>query len=75
VGPVALHGETVILTDDADPDLLSGTLVEGRLTFETENGGLCLTEGMHVVSRCSTGRPTYSERLIMYAIAALASNR
>jgi hypothetical protein len=37
VGPVELDGATVILTDEADPDPLRGTLVEGRLTFETEN--------------------------------------
>jgi hypothetical protein len=38
VGPVALDGTTVILTDEADPDLplLSGTLVEGRLELESE---------------------------------------
>ena len=39
MGPVALDGPTVILTDEADPDLplLSGTVVQGRLTLETDN--------------------------------------
>jgi hypothetical protein len=38
-GPVALEGSTVVLTDNADPDLplLSGTLSAQRLTLETEN--------------------------------------
>ena len=38
-GPVALDGPTVVLTDEADPDLplLSGGLVEGRLRLETDN--------------------------------------
>ena len=38
-GPVALEGSTVVLTDDADPDLplLSGTLAGQRMTLETED--------------------------------------
>jgi hypothetical protein len=39
VGPVVLDGPTVVLIDLADPNLplMSGTLVEGRLTLEGEN--------------------------------------
>jgi hypothetical protein len=39
VGPVSLDGSTVVLTDNADPDLplLSGQLAGQRLTLETEN--------------------------------------
>jgi hypothetical protein len=39
VGPVALDGPTVVLVDPADPalTLMSGTLVEGRLTLESES--------------------------------------
>jgi hypothetical protein len=38
-GPVTLEGTTVVLTSEADPDvpLLSGSLVDGRLTLETED--------------------------------------
>jgi hypothetical protein len=38
-GPVALEGSTIVLTDNADPDLplLSGTLIGQRLVFETED--------------------------------------
>lgn len=38
-GTVALEGSTVVLTDDADPDLplLRGTVIGQRLTMETED--------------------------------------
>lgn len=40
VGPVALEGATVVLTDGSDPEevpMLSGTLEDGRLTMENED--------------------------------------
>ena len=39
VGPVAIEGDTLVLTDDADPDLplLSGTLEGTRLVLETDD--------------------------------------
>jgi hypothetical protein len=39
VGPVAIEGDTVVLTDNADPDLplLSGTLEGTRLVLETDD--------------------------------------
>jgi hypothetical protein len=38
VGPVALEGSTVVLTDEADSDFsFRGTLVDGRLRLEVED--------------------------------------
>ena len=39
VGPVAIEGDTVVLTDNADPDLplLSGTLEGTRLVLQTDD--------------------------------------